>query len=112
MFFIEIYKSSYTGNTLYGPPTAIEKMEKTLSQTAACKFLRTVKVIKFDWCKEKNGFYWWPGYDQLMPRAPFAHSVPPLQSLTGKRPEVVSKGRHLKKVKLEQPFTLGELFCN
>ena len=82
--FIEIYKSTYTGNTLYSTPIKEANLDKHMSETAACKFLKTIKVLKFDWCKQKNGFNWWPGKRKLYGSIPYAYTIPPLYSLNGK----------------------------
>lgn len=84
MMYIEVYKSTYTGNTSYSGPKREDEIADVLARTAACKHLTTIKVLKFDWCKQKNGFNWWPGKRKLYGSIPYAYTIPPLYSLNGK----------------------------
>jgi len=121
MYFIEIYKSSYTGNTLYSRPKLSGEndceINKALRQTAPSKYLKTIRVIKFDWCREKDGFFWYPGQRKLLPAIPLAYKAPSLWALTGKKPPKKKKpidlSRELPKP-VAEPYTakVGELAFN
>lgn len=54
--FIEVYKSSFTGNITHTKPMSEIDLKKSLAQTKACKHLTTVNVIAADLLiiKEKN----------------------------------------------------------
>jgi len=121
MYFIEIYKSSYTGNTLYSRPKLSGEndceINKALRQTAASKYLKTIRVIKFDWCREKDGFFWYPGQRKLLPAIPFAYIAPSLWVLTGKKPpkklKPIERARLIEKPNNEvYKAKAGELLFN
>lgn len=111
MFFIEKYYSSFTGNTLYSPPTDISRLERTLSETATTKFLKTKDLIKFRWMIEKNGIYWFHGLRRLQP-VPYKYTVPPLYFLNEKpRPKAVIRYEQaVKRVEHPMEKVTGTLF--
>jgi uncharacterized radical SAM superfamily protein len=48
MLFIEIYRSSFSNNTIYSNPIPIKKLEKALAETKeAGRYLRTVGIVTF-----------------------------------------------------------------
>ena len=112
-YFIEVYKSSFTGNTLYSPPTDLKNLERTLAQTAATKFLKTVDVIKFKWMIEKNGIYWFHGLRRLQP-VPWIYKIPPLFFLKGEsKPAFVARYEHMPVRRVQEVPVLkvaGSLF--
>ena len=95
MVFIEVYKSSFTGNTLYSPPTDLKKLEVTLKDTLGSIYLKTIDIIKFRWMIEKNGIYWFHGLRRLQP-VPYIYIVPELYFLKGlQKPPFVPKYEQL-----------------
>jgi len=83
---IELYKSTYTGNALYGKAFTSGNLERIKANTNSCRYLYHICFIHFDWQKEKNGFIFRPGMRKLIPRIPYAYKIPPLHTLTGKKP--------------------------
>ena len=81
--FIEVYKSSFTGNILYSKsPLTEEQIKKQICKTSETKYLKTIRVIKFDWFKVKKGIYWYPGKRRLQP-VPYSYTIPPIHFLNG-----------------------------
>lgn len=113
MVFIEVYKSSFTGNTLYSPPTDIKRLSATLADTIGSRYLKTIDIIKFRWMIEKNGIYWFHGLRRLQP-IPYIYIVPELYYLKGlKKPVSVPKFEQLPVRRIEEKPMLkvaGTLF--
>jgi len=94
--YIEVYKSDYTGNILYSnKPQTNCQIKQQICKTAETKYLKTIRVIKFEWFKECKGVYWYPGNRRLQP-IPYCYTIPPIHFLNG---TVAPK----KAVRYEQP---------
>ena len=110
-YFIEVIKSSFTGNTLYSKPIEIAQLGDVLNRTKACKYLTTVDVIKFRWMIEKNGICWYHGIRKLQP-IPWVYTIPPLHFLNGTiAPKKVFRYETVKREVVEPVKSVaGELF--
>ena len=57
-YFIEIYYSSFTRNTIYSKtPKDVCFLEDALKATSKCFYLKTKAVVIFDWRKGSNETY-------------------------------------------------------
>ena len=98
--FIEVYRSSYTGNTLYSRPTRIELLDWTLSETSKQKYLKTIQVIYLKWVKEKNGYYWMGKIE-----VPFYYRANP-KYLIGKHPRKFVRYERAREIPYQKQLTL------
>ncbi len=101
-FYVEIYRSSFTGGTLYSPVTRMSGLKQALEQTADNELLKTIQVIQFKWSKEINGYHWseWKGLE-LHP-VPFTYKRPSLYSLTGNKPPKPIRFEVARKIKVPE----------
>jgi len=112
--YIEVYKSSFTGNILYSKrPLSECQIKQQICKTAETRDLKTIRVIKFDWHREKKGINWYPGKRRLQP-VPYCYTIPPIHFLNGTvAPKKIKRMEAIKVVKIHQAEVkgrVGELF--